>query len=295
MSGVNRKSLMYIAKHRDPQGIGISRKITQGESQKIDQILPVLDYLIEKKKFYAIGLKHHFDKINHKSIDRTISLLIKIGLIVLDRKEIKNKKIYKISSIKDIKQYRSDLQKYRTFKVFLGDILQPKKLRAIDDFLHFGSNFNRIIEKSQKRSQFVFPLPEDFFEKLLNIKDRATFTKLSAVSKKWPEPLSIDEMRSSIISKIISDYQYGRICPICFLNNRLRYFIPHEQEFVCDSGHLTYVDLNETTTYSENEILDTDKISKKLTDAQLEYQKKNYLKQTNNPNSRIQDYDLGGI
>lgn len=288
MSGVNRKSLMRIAKHRDPQGIGISRKITQNESQKIDYILPILDYLIEKREFYAVELKHHFNKINHKSIDGTISLLKKNQLIILDRTETKNKKIYKINSIKNIKQYRLDLQKYKAFKIVIGGALQSGTLKAIDDFGSLNDGFQKLLQKAQKKSQFVSPLPTDFFTKPLEIKNKATFSKLSATSKKWPESLSVNEMKSSIVPKIIDDYQRDRICPECFKNNKLRYFTLHDQEFLCDYGHLTRTDLNETSTYSENEILDMNKISKKFTDAQFEYQLKEYLNKEQKPDSNSQ-------
>ena len=145
MSGGNRKSLMYIIKHRDPQGMGISRKITQSESQKIDFILPILDYLINNRNFYATELKQQFKNFNHKSIDRTISLLEKRNLIVLHKTELKNKKVYKRKSLKEIKKYYSDLIEYKKFKILLNLDVSPSKIQAIDGLSKINDQMSCVI------------------------------------------------------------------------------------------------------------------------------------------------------
>ena len=92
MSRGNRKTLMYTIKHRDPESIGISRKISQAESQKIEYILPILEYIMKHNEFFASELKRSIIELKPKSIDSTIVLLHKKNLITLNRIEIKNKK-----------------------------------------------------------------------------------------------------------------------------------------------------------------------------------------------------------
>jgi len=278
MSGGNRKSLMYTIKYRDPQGIGISRKIIQSESQKIDFILPVLDYLISNKKFHATELKQQFKNFNHKSIDRTIVLLKKRNLIILHKIELKNKKIYKIKSLKALEKYYSDLIKYKKFKILLNVNISPSKIHAIDRLFNINNSLTSRFHKGQQKARHFDILPDNFFTIPLRIKNKTMFLKLVSSSKKWPELISINEMYSKPVLKIIDDYRYGSICKECFNANKLRYYVPKDKELLCDFGHVSDSNFDYSSQYSQNEILDMTKISKNLTDSNFEFQKRNYLR-----------------
>lgn len=278
MSGGNKKSLMYTIKHRDPSGIGISSKITQSESQKIDFILPILDYLLIHKKFYATELKQQFDNFNHKSIDRTILLLKKRNLIILHKIELKNKKIYKIKSLKEIKKYYLDLTEYKKFKIFLNIDVSSSKIQAIDRLFNINNRLTSMFHKGQQKARHFAILPDDFFTIPLQIKNKTMFSKLVASLKKWPELVSINEMYSKPVLKIIDDYRVGSICKECFNTNKLRYYVSKDEEFLCDFGHVSDINFDYSSQYSENKILDMTKTSKKLTNSNFEFQKRNYLR-----------------
>ena len=290
MSRGNRRTLMYTIKHRDPDGIGISRKITQTESQKIEYIVPILEYIIKHNEFFASELKHNIPESNPKSIDNTIALLHKKNLITLIRKEIKNKKIYKINSLKEIKKYRDDLEKYRKFKIYSKALLQSDKIEAIDGIFKIYFNLNEKFQKGIKKSIYLESLPKNFFDTPLIINNKKTYEKLSGTDKKFPDPLSINEMGFREVIKINWDYRHGCICRECFKEGKLQYFTYKDEEYFCNYGHPSDIDLSETTQYSENKIFDLKKTSKNLTDKQFEYQKNQYLKakKTKYSNSQIQ-------
>jgi len=288
MSRGNRKSLMYTIKHRDPEGIGISRKISQSESQKIEYILPVLDYIMKHNEFFSSELKYNITESNPKSIDNTISLLHKKNLITLIRKEIKNKKIYKIKSLKEIKKYRDDLEKYRKFKVYSKALLQTNKVKAINGIFKIYSDLNKKFQNGIKKSIHMESLPKNFFNTSLIIKNKKTYEKLSGSNKKFPEPLSINEMSYRIVPKIIWDYRHGNICRDCFKEGKLQYFTYKDEEYFCNYGHTSDIDLSKMMSYSENKLFDLKKTSKKLTDKQFEFQKNKYLKTETNDYSSSQ-------
>jgi len=279
MSRGNRKTLMYTIKHRDPEGIGISRKISQAESQKIEYILPILEYIMKHNEFFASELKRSITELKPKSIDSTIVLLHKKNLITLNRIGIKNKKIYKIKSLKEIKKYRDDLEKYRKFKIYSSALLQTNKAVAIDGIFKIYFDLNEKFQNGVKKSIYMEPLPKNFFDILLIMKNKKTYEKLSGTNKKFPKPLTINEMSYRVVPKIMWDYRHGHICRECFKEGKLQYFTNKDEEYFCDYGHTSDIDLSETTPYSENEIFEPKKTSKKFTDKQLEYQTKEYLKQ----------------
>ncbi len=278
MSRGNRKSLMYTIKHRDPKGIGIYNKISQAESQKIEYIVPILEYIIKHNEFFVSELKRDTAELNPKSIDKTIVLLRKKNLIVLKEIQLKNKKIYKIKSMRELKKYHSDLQKYRNFKILSRALLQTNKVKAVNGLVNLNLNLNEKLQKGFKKNIHMESLPRNFFDTSLVIKNKKTFKKLCISDIKFPEPISINNMIFQAVPKIIQDYRYGRICRECFKRGALQYFTYKDEEYFCNYGHSSDIDLSETIQYSENKILDLKKTSKKLTDKQFEFQKNEYLK-----------------
>ena len=276
MRGVNRKSLMWIIKTRDPDSLGISRKITQSESQKLDFILPILDYLVKNKKFSAAELKQRFHNFNHKSIDRTISLLKKHNLIFLHKIESKNKKIYRIKSANDIGRYKLDLLKYREFKIFSKSFKQPETLRAVDGLGRINDYFNKLIQKGKRKSEFLVALPNDFFTKKLIVGDEQLSTRLK-LPKNHLKTICLNDIGASLVIQIIHDFRAGGICMVCFKENKLKLYTEKDQELVCSSGHVSTMQLSNSSEFSSNEIFDPTKNSKKLTDAMFEYQKGKFL------------------
>ena len=88
----------------------------------------------------------------------------------------------------------------------------------------------------------------------------------------------MNEMDFRKVLKIIWDYRHGRICRACFKEKKLQYFTPKDEEYFCNYGHPSLIDLSQTSQYSENKMFDIKKTSKKLTDEQFEYQKNEYMK-----------------
>lgn len=277
MSRGNRKSLWFTIKHRDPKGIGISHKISQKESQKIEYILPVLDYLIKYREFYAFALKQKFDDINPKSIDNTILLLQEKNLISLKRVEIKNKKVFRIKSVEKIKSYRDDLNKYRHFIINARAMQQTKNVRNVENLTGINNIFARMLSKSQKFSQHYTPLPKDFYTKPLYIENKKIYSAWSGSTKEWPEPITINDIRSSFISKITADYREGQICHECFNQGQLCYHEIMDDQWVCKAGHVSPFILYEVKSHTEDKVFDPSKISKKLTEKGFDFQRRSIL------------------
>jgi hypothetical protein len=277
MSRENRKSLGYTIKHRDSEGIGISQKIRQKESQKIEYILPILDYLIEHKEFYASELKQKFNDFDDKSVDRTILQLQERGLINLNRIEIKNKKVFRRKSLKQIKIYRNDLAKYSKFKLMARVLQKMNQVKKIEEFASIGIRFNEMFRKGQQTNQHYASLPENFTEPLY-IEDKTLYAKTSVAStKKWPELISINEMPSSVVINIMEDYREGYICQECFKQNQLCYCENRDFVWACKNGHVSSLSFYEIMPYTENEELDLEKIGKILTDKGFRSQKRKFL------------------
>src|SRR6185312_1459601 len=291
MSRGNRKSLWFTIKHRDPEGIGISYKISQKESQKIEYILPVLDYLIKYREFYASALKQKFDDINAKSIDNTILLLQEKNLISLKRVEIKNKKVFKIKSVEKIRSYRDDLQKYRRFMINAKAMQQTKNIKNVENLVRINNMFDKILSTSRKFSQHYTPLPENFYTKPLYIENKKIYSTWSGSTKEWPEPISINDIRASFIPKITADYREGQICHECFNQGQLRYNEIMDDQWVCRAGHVSPVILYEVKSHTEDSVFDPSKISKKLTAKGFDFQRRSILKKKEEPASSLFEAD----
>jgi len=286
MSGGNRRSFMYKIKHRAKKGIIISRNINQGESQKIDFILPVLDYLLNHTEFYATELKRQFAKINHKSIDRTILLLQKKNLITLKTIELKNKKIFKVKSNIQLKKYRNELYKYKKFKIISNAAIQTKQIHTFNDLEKLFYRFDIITGKSIKKNKFHQLMPVFLTNIPLKIKNKSPYQKLTN-KKNYSKPIPISQMSHSKATKIIKDYGIGNICKICFKEGKLQYLVKNYEESVCDYGHITILDEYDTESYSHTEILDPKKTAKKLTDKGFAIEKRRYIRK----NINSQTYD----
>ncbi len=286
MSGGNRGSFMNKIKHRAKKGIVISRHMTQGESQKIDFILPVLDYLLHCTEFYATELKIQFPKINHKSIDRTILLLQKKNMITLDRIELKNKKIFKIKSKMQLKKYQTELYKYKKFKIISDAATHTKQTHTFNDLEKLFYRFDMITGKSIKKNKFHQLMPVFLTNIPLKIKNKSPYQKLTN-KKNYPKSISISQMSHSKATKIIKDYGLGNICKICFKEGKLQYLVKNFEESVCDYGHITILDEYDTESYSHTEIFVPKKTAKKLTDKGFAIEKRRYIRK----NINSQTYD----
>ena len=70
---------------------------TQGESQKITYILPILDSFLENKSVNITELEQTIP-VSRDSIDRTIQLILKYNMIKLEEISLRNKKFYTIKN-----------------------------------------------------------------------------------------------------------------------------------------------------------------------------------------------------
>lgn len=235
MSRGNRISLMESIKRRDPALAGITRKITQQESQKIDFIVKVLDFGLTHKKFSVISLQNNLS-LSRNSLDRTIHMLLEKKFIKLITTEVKNEKFYTIILKKNIRNYRDDLLDWKRLKIYLRAF--PKNtLHAIDNYQRRLKRINRIIKKNSKRTKFnarnlnyLESIPLHFRNKI----EQSMYTKIP-----WPKPIHLELIDFIPAFKIAEKYLTYRLCDICLKKGKLvDVYNISESEVVCNKyGH----------------------------------------------------------
>ena len=235
MSRGNRISLMESIKRRDPQLAGITCKITQQESQKIDFIVKVLDYGLKHKKFSIMSLQKNL-KISRNSLDRTIHMLLKKKFIKLTSTEIKNEKFYSIISKKNVRSYRNDLLNWKRLKIYLKAF--PKStLHSIDNYQRGIKRINRIIRRNTKRSKFSSRNP-DYLESIpICFKSKSEQSKHTEIP--YPKTVFLKTLPSSFVIKIREKYRNFRLCDVCLKQGRLvDVYNTSDDEAVCiEQGH----------------------------------------------------------
>jgi len=235
MSRGNRISLIELIKRRDPQLAGITRKITQQESQKIGFIVNVIDFGLKHKKFSVISLQKNLN-ISRNSLDRTIHLLLEKKFIKLSSTAIKNEKFYSIISKKNIRSYRNDLLDWKRLKIYLK-VFPKSTLDSIDNFQREIKRINRIARKNTKRIRFSSRDP-DYLESIpIHFKTKLRQSKYTEIP--WPKPVFLQDLPSSFVIKIRDKYLNFRLCDVCLEQGRLVDVINvSEDEVVCiEEGH----------------------------------------------------------
>ena len=236
MSRGNRISLMESIKRRDPALAGITRKITQQESQKIDFIVKVLDFGLTCKKFSVISLQNDLS-ISRNSLDRTIHMLLEKKLIKLITTEIKNEKFYTIISKENVRNYRDDLLDWKRLKIYLR-VFPKNTLHGIDNYQRRLKRINRIIRKNSKRVKFnvrninyLESIPLHFRNKV----EQSKYTKIP-----WPKPIHLESIDFIPAFKITEKYLAYRLCDICLKQGKLvDVYNTSESEVVCiDQAHV---------------------------------------------------------
>jgi len=98
---VNEQRKLNLARRSisaDLPVIGISKSLTQSESKRLPQLLPVLDYILQNSIFSANQIEKSVKKVSRDSIDRTLKMLKEKNLIEFKETKAKGEKFYKIKS-----------------------------------------------------------------------------------------------------------------------------------------------------------------------------------------------------
>jgi len=236
MSRGNRISLLEQVKRRDYNITGVRNKISQKESQKIEFITRVLDYALEHKTFSVIDLQNNLG-ISRNSLDRTIKLLLEKKYIILSFVGLKNKKFYKIKSKTRVKKYRTDLHKWKMFKIYLETMFTPKVLRMFDNYQGVLIRVNKQIQRNVKKSKFKarnftalekipFKLKKEYQKQITDVP--------------YPNPVFLKSINATEALKIIEKYRSYRYCDVCLKDKKLVNVINiSESEVVCiEYGHV---------------------------------------------------------
>ena len=238
MSRGNRISLLEAVKRRDPRIIGVTQKISQKESQKIDFIAKVLDYALKHKKFSVIDMQNNLG-ISRNSLDRTIHLLLEKDMIVLHSVELKNKKFYKIKSKSKVKQYLKDLYKWKMFKISLKTIFKDKTLRWFDNYHHLHRRFGIMMKKNEKIRKFQ-DRDVSYLESIPLHLDKKLQDRITNIP--YPKTVYLESINATEAFKIINKYLNRRLCDVCLNKGNLVNVINiSETEVACEkSGHVFF-------------------------------------------------------
>jgi hypothetical protein len=211
MSRGNRISLKEQIKRREPNITGTKNKISQKESQKIEYIFAVVDYVLKNKKFTVSDLQKKL-KFSRNSLDKTIRILIEKKLIAISFTGLKNKKFYKIKSKTRLKEYKNDLNQWMFFKAANVSFLTGKTLDALDKYQHFMSRIQNTMKKSVKRSKFIARKISDL-EKIPFHFTKEIQEKITDVP--YPKPVYLDSINFKDANLIVKKYNEFLLCDIC--------------------------------------------------------------------------------
>ena len=217
MSRGNRISLLEQVKRRDFNITGVKNKISQQESQKIEFITKVLDYALKHKTFSVIDLQKSLG-ISRNSLDRTIKLLLEKKYIILSSVGFKNKKFYKIKSKIRVKQYQTDLHKWKMFKISLKTIFTDKTLRTFDNYQRVLIRINKQMQTNLKRNKFRVRKISTLERIPLHLKKKQ---QKQITDIPYPKPVFLKSISAIPAFKIVEKYLSYRLCDICLKKGKL--------------------------------------------------------------------------
>ena len=217
MSRGHRISLLEQVKRRDFNITGVKNKISQQESQKIEFITKVLDYVLEHKTFSVIDLQKSLG-ISRNSLDRTIKLLLEKKFIILSSIGLKNKKFYKIKSKTRAIQYRADLHKWKMFKIALKTIFTNKTLQTFDNYQRVLIRVNKQMQKNLKINKFKV--------RKISVLEKIPFHLKKEQQKRitdipYPKTVFLKSINATEAFKIIEKYNNYRLCDECLKYGKL--------------------------------------------------------------------------
>jgi len=196
-------------------------KISQRESQKIDYIIPIIDYFLEHRKASVVRLVKDL-KISRDSVERTIKFLVnKKKLLRLHNMVRYGEKLYSITSRKNFRLYGRALMWWK--------LLTSPSLKITNKSV-------KIAIKNWNRVQHKYRQPNDLFSIKFKV-NKNEQKKLTTIL--WPKSFTVDDMHYNSASRLIQNYLGGNFCDECIKNGTLsRYqtdFV--NQELICSKGH----------------------------------------------------------
>ena len=238
MSGGNWINLEDLLKARDPEIAGLLDKIPQKISQKIPEMLPILDYFVLNNQASVIELERNTN-ISRNSIDRTIKYLIEMKVIKFKERKVRNEKIYRVLSLKKLKQYSSELQVWQNYKKIIRSYFKTQKIIKDTKFVDTCNRVSKSIRRTIKRNKLVYKkITPTLLSRKLNL-DKKQQKKFTIIP--YPTPVAINEMNTKGAMMIISKYREGMICDICLNENKISFLKQdyNTYEQICNFGHVS--------------------------------------------------------
>lgn len=247
--------------------IGVSESLTQAESHRLEQSLPILRY-IQKNIIFSAKQLEETTQVSRDSIDKTIRKLEKHEIIEFKERKARGEKFYKVISKSKFNSYFDQLEKWDASKSVLKNPTKniPKLTKIVTRTIKKGKFRAKIISEKDKKKQLWF----------------VSKKRQKQITPKIPfqNPVIIWNLPSSQAKKIIDSYLNGLLCDTCFKENKISFQTQTNEELVCENGHTTISFSDELIL--ENEYFDSSspmqKRGKNISDSELELQKKVYLK-----------------
>lgn len=291
MNGDNWKELDDLIKTRNPEFFGMNKKFTQGESKRIDNTLPILNYLLLKKKASVMELSRETG-VSRKSVYRILKPLLNDDFIEQSDVKARNEKIYHVVLIDNLKQYSQNLSRWKQHKQFITERYPKlkKSLKNHNTIKSKISNIKKSINRAKKRATFrAHTITDKQLSQVLKLDDRQQKKLTSSPHKKQA---SIRDMKTSEALKIIGKFHDGEVCMTCFENNRLSTLTPDFEtaELICSYGHVTTMEFVIDANENVKNPIDTplpipERLKKqKFADSEIEFQKKRIARRRKSKN-----------
>lgn len=249
--------------------------LTQPESQKIDFIIPVVDYFIDYKEASIPELEQKLG-ILRKSLERTIKQLINLELIKIKEIQDRGRRNYSYKSKNRLKQYRKFLgQEYD--RKFTGlEVFEEKRFKKNIDRI-----WSKIIKKIHHSSTKYNRFNKNDLRKKFKIKSALLQKKITKIQ--WPNEISIRDIKYHHAKKIQRDYGEGRICNVCLNEYKiLDYFKTNymDSQLGCSEGHFIKIHQTPETFMDSLQVSDSDKQiwNNMLKSKKINKYKKNYFR-----------------
>lgn len=241
---------------------GISKPLSQAESKRLSQVMPVLEFILENSIFSARQLMKS-TKVSRDSIDRTIKMLEHEKIINLKETKARGEKFYELKSESKLKSFYENSREWWAVKILFKNKVQKgaKKLKKT------------MILNTKKAMHSSRILSELDKKKHLKFASKARQQQITKIP--YPQPVIIWEMPMSEASKLVKNFESGLLCETCFQENKISYLVIDSDEEVCEAGHA--IVLQSTEEYSPHSEPLTRKRSKSISDSELKFQRKELL------------------
>ena len=243
--------------------VGISKPISQTESKRLPQVMPILEYLLENNSVFSVGQLVKSTKVSRDSIDRTIRILEQKEIIKLKEKKARGEKFYEIKSQSELKSLYETLRQWWLVKILFKNKVQKgttklKKTMILNTKKAMRSS--RLVSESDQKKQLWFV-------------SKARQQQITTIPH--PNPVIIWDLPFSQAVKIMKSHWNGLLCEICFKESKISFLTTHSGEQVCELGHVT--PLQSTGDFSSHSHIFTRKRSKSISDSEFKAQRDEIL------------------